>query len=143
MFRLPFKSVGGIIMPSVNMYEHVKELQQHELAKIFYKITTFVASAILCPLLLYFIINVHNTLDKLAEGQAQVRTDIAVLKDRLNIIGAYSNASLDAAKAQIRETNASVTKLSDSTSSLLTYLVSKSNNPPKARRKKVKHAARN
>jgi len=131
-------------MASVPLFDHVKELQQLELAKVFYKIAAFVASAILTPLLIWFIISSSTKLDKLVADQSQMRTDLAILQNRMNTQAAHHNASLDAAKAQAREATEGVNNLTSEAHQLISILISqkKTTNPPQPRRKKVRHAAR-
>jgi hypothetical protein len=90
---------------------HVREIQQLELSKIIYKIVAFVSSAIIVPILLWVCFGTYNSIVEIKEILHEVKSDMRATKVAYDKDRAYSNADLDAAKAQVKELNVKLSGL--------------------------------
>jgi hypothetical protein len=110
------------------------------MARIFYKLTSFIASAIIIPLILYVVYTAVDELGKIRQATVALQIDIALLKQSVDSGKSYTNADLDAAKAQIRELGRKIDLVRGDTSQIVTY-VDPDYMPPRGRNKvkKVKY----
>lgn len=105
-------------MTTDEFVQHVKELQTAQLSRVFYKLVTFAASAILVPLLMYWVYGLNSTLGSIETQITESRVAIARIEERVTAIKEaqaairnHHDANFDATKSQVRDTTRAVDTL--------------------------------
>lgn len=134
-------------MSAIELWEHVKELQELQLSRVFYRFSIFIASAVLIPLIGFLAYSTYTTLGEIQKGQARtelavatLQTQVAILREKDRGYHDVDNANFDATKSQIRQLTVSIRDLSNLTQQL-TFAVETINTKAEKTRK-PRHATR-
>jgi hypothetical protein len=106
------------MMTVAEILDHVKDVQRVELSRVAYKLTTFIASAILAPLILWALFGLVNTLADIRKEAVEVR--LLLVEVRAAVQHQFTDA--DNMKAQVKELSSDVKGLRDDATRLITLL---------------------